>query len=81
MPFKRFELYSPDLLLDQGVHPYTIYALNTLGIKKTVSSLTCKKDKRLLRKALKKHLLMTEPEQFTAIARKRIKKFTNRLLG
>ena len=81
MPFKRFELYSPDLLLEQGVHPYTIHALNTLGIKKTVSSLTCKKDKRLLRKALKKHLLMTEPEQFSAIARKRIKKFTNRLLG
>jgi hypothetical protein len=80
MPFKRFELYSPDLLLEVGIHPHTTYALNTLGIKKTVSSLTCKKEKRLLRKMLKNNLLMTEPEQFTGIARKCIRKFTNKLL-
>ncbi|MCL1067457.1 helix-turn-helix domain-containing protein [Shewanella olleyana] len=80
MPFKRFELYAPDFLLEDEIHPYTIHAINTLGINKAISNLDCKKEARILRKVLKKHLLVTDPEQMTLIARKRIKKFIYRLL-
>ena len=77
-PFKRFELYDPQFLLELGIHPYTIHVIDMLGINKALKVLNCAKERRVLKRALKKYLLCSDAQQFQKISRKKIKTFMNK---
>lgn len=75
MPFKRFEVYSPDFLLCDSIHPHTIHAIEALGITGAINSLNCPDERKELKKVLKEHLLVRGSEQFQVKAMKEISKF------
>lgn len=75
MPFKRFEIYSPEFLLCGSVHPHTIHAIDVLGITGMLASLNCPTERKRLKKVLKEHLIMQNPEQFQSIATSEMEKF------
>jgi predicted DNA-binding transcriptional regulator AlpA len=74
-PFKRFELYDPRFLLVKGLHPHTINAIDVLGLSGAIKTINDPKERRILKKALKDHRLVTSPQQFQQIARRKIRRF------
>lgn len=81
MKFSRFELYSPSFLFNSGIHPFTIYAIGELGIKKALGKLEDKQEQRYMKKVLKEHTICTDSEFLVASSHKKMKPFLGVLFG